>query len=236
MTGSLQRIEFAPGAGHRVVADRLAGARPGFLWLHGLGSVRDSIKSNALFAHAESLGREAWRFDFRGHGESSQALADTTLTDLIEDTLAVLARAGRSWLVGSSLGGLVAAWIAARHGEFVEGLVLLAPALRFLPLMRERARIDGRIRLEYHSGVVEFGPRMTDDLARHDESLLAPSIEAPTFVAHGEFDDAVPLASSEEFIARLRARKRLLVVPGGDHRLHEPIEAILAAARAFHAW
>ncbi|MCC6783653.1 MAG: alpha/beta fold hydrolase [Planctomycetes bacterium] len=231
------RLELHPAPDHRVVADRLPGTRPAFVWLHGLCSVRGGEKSHALFELAARLGREAWRFDFRGHGESSQALRDTTLSDLLDDANAVLAQAGRSWLVGSSLGGLVAAWIAARQPQSVEGLVLLAPALQFLPRMRAMARNDGRITLAHATGLIEFGPRMHDDLAGFDERELAAAIAAPTFIAHGESDDSVPLAASEDFVARLAAgRRRLLVVPHGDHRLNREIAAILAAAGEFHGW
>ncbi len=232
-----ERITLSPAPGRAIAAERLRGARAAFVWLHGLTSVRDGEKSRALFALARQLDHAAWRFDFRGHGESTGTLSDTTLSELVDDTRAVLDLAGPAWLIGSSLGGLVAAWTAARHPRSVLGLVLIAPALRFLP--RLRARLDsGDVPTFTHaSGTIRFTPRVLDDFAAHDEAELAAALHQPTLIAHGEHDDTVPVTASEEFVARIpHARKRLLVLAGGDHRLNREIDAILLAAREFHGW
>ena len=60
------------------------------------------------------------------------------------------------------------------------------------------------------------------------ERELPARIPQKVVVVHGEHDDAVPVAESERFFARLpHAHKKLWVVQGGDHRLNGPIEAIL---------
>src|SRR5690606_7892817 len=153
------RVVLEPAPGARIVADHLPGDAPALVFLHGLVSVRRGEKSTALFDLAARTGRAAWRFDFRGHGESSGVLHDTTLTELIADARSVLEASGPAFLVGSSLGGLVAAWTAARHPEFVRGLVLLAPALRFLPRLIARSRADGTIVLDHGVGELRFSER-----------------------------------------------------------------------------
>ncbi len=220
------RLERA-AQGH-VVLDHVAGHGPAWVYLHGLASVRAGEKSQALFARARARGRACARFDFRGHGESSGRIEDMTITDLLHDTEAVLDGIGPSVLVGSSLGGLIAAWTAARRPDLVRGLLLLAPAFGFLGRMATHRRQDGLVLIESAHTTIRVHERALADAAGYDERELPARIPQQVVVVHGEHDDAVPVAESERFFARLpHAHKKLWVVPGSDHRLNGPIEAIL---------
>lgn len=229
-----ETLELTPEPGARVVADHLDGSGPPLVFLHGLTSVRVGEKSTILFEYAARRGLPAWRFDFRGHGDSSGTLADTTLTDLILDTRTVLERAGPSFLIGSSLGGLVAAWTAKQAPGSVRGMALLAPAFRFLPRLRARLDAARRLVLPHGEGILEFSTRVLEDFERHDEAAMAAAIRQPTLVVHGALDDTVPVEASEEFVARLPAeRKELVVLPEGDHRLNREFAVILERAAGF---
>ncbi|MBM4062315.1 MAG: alpha/beta hydrolase, partial [Planctomycetes bacterium] len=141
----LQRAEFAPAPGQRLAGDHRPGAAPGYLFLHGLGSVRTGEKSESLFAHAAANGRACTRVDFRGHGESTGDFGEVTFSELIADALAVLGHLGPTVVVGSSLGALVGAFAAAARPDLVAGLALLAPALGFVSRLEQRVDADGRI-------------------------------------------------------------------------------------------
>ncbi|MGE3173891.1 MAG: alpha/beta fold hydrolase [Planctomycetota bacterium] len=217
-----------PAPGERVAVDLLDGARPTWLFLHGLGSVRAGEKSAALFRHAAWRGRAAARFDFRGHGDSTGTIGVATMSELIDDAAFVLERIGPAIVVGSSLGGLVGAHLAARRPDAVRALALLSPALGFLPRMRRRLDAAGRLRT---SEDVEFAvhERALQDAERHDEDGLPARLPMPVFLAHGTDDELVPPALSERFAAAIpHDRKELWVVPGGDHRLSRDIDEILA--------
>ncbi len=230
-------VRLSPEPGATIVADRLSGEPPALVFLHGLTSVRVGEKSTALFAFARERGRAAWRFDFRGHGDSSGALDKTTLRELIADTRTVLEQSGPAQLVGSSLGGLVAAWTAAIHPELVLGLTLLAPAFRFLPRLRARLTSDGLLALPHGEAELHFGPEVLEDFARHDEAEMATRVRAPVLVVHGALDDTVPVDASEEWLARVPSvRTELWVIEDGDHRLNQEIGEILSRAAAFHRW
>lgn len=217
---ALQRFEFAPAPGERVVGDRLPGRNPAYLFLHGLGSVRAGEKSTSLFAHAAATGRACLRFDFRGHGDSTGELGDVPIGDLIADTVQVLEQHGPCAVVGSSLGGLVGAFAAAARPDLVTGLALLAPAFGFVLRLGQRVDADGRMTtIEGRSFVLR--PHVVAEALHHDERALPGRVHAPTLIVHGTADEVVPHGLSESFFARLAAtRKDLWIVPGGNHRLN----------------
>jgi 3-oxoadipate enol-lactonase len=73
------------------------------------------------------------RYDHRGHGGSPAPPGPYTLEDLGGDVLSLLEtlRIDRVRLAGMSLGGMLAAWVAARAPERVDRLALLATSPRF---------------------------------------------------------------------------------------------------------
>lgn len=232
-SASTATTTLAPAPGERVAVERLAGASPGYVFLHGLGSVRAGEKSAALLEHARRQGRAFTRFDFRGHGESSGTIGVVTMSELLVDAGLVLDLAGPSVLVGSSLGALVAAHLAASRPADVRALALLAPAFGFLPRMRNRLDAEGRLRTS-EGKVFHVHERALADAATHDESGLPRRLPMPVFVAHGTEDELVPSQLSESFFAGLSHQaKELWLVPRGDHRLNREIADILARMDAF---
>ncbi|WP_309892608.1 alpha/beta hydrolase [Archangium sp.] len=67
--------------------------------------------------------------DLRGTGKSARAASGYTLEQYARDVLAVAKHAGleRFTVVGHSMGGQVAQWVAAQEPSRVEGLVLITP-------------------------------------------------------------------------------------------------------------
>jgi 3-oxoadipate enol-lactonase len=73
------------------------------------------------------------RYDHRGHGRSPAPAGPYRIDDLGGDLLALLDTlgAGRVHLAGASMGGAVAAWVAAHAPDRVDRLALLATSPRF---------------------------------------------------------------------------------------------------------
>src|SRR5215471_9928521 len=111
-------------------------------------------------------------------------------------------------LMGSSLGGYIAALLAARH-VFVEKLILMAPAFRFPSRWRERypaAEMDRWKRNGtypiFHYGYgreLPLGYQFVEDSQRYEEE---PEFTQPALVLHGLRDPIVPVGISETYAAR----------------------------------
>lgn len=219
MRAGLESVRVPVPGGRHVAGDRLAGRRPPLVFLHGLASSRAGAKSDELLQRAREAGREFWRFDFRAHGESPGALEELTLTGLLADTHAVLERAGRSVLIGSSLGGLVGAWAAARRPELVAGLVLVAPAFGFAERVADHPP-DRDYVLEREDGDVRLLASGVRDFLSYDEELLGRDLHVPIRWVHGARDEVIPAALAERLFARfVEPDKELWIVPEGDHSL-----------------
>jgi pimeloyl-ACP methyl ester carboxylesterase len=140
-------------------------------------------------------------------------------------------------LIGSSMGGYLAALYAARHPE-AQRLVLLAPAFGFA--RRWAARLGEKALAEwkergtvsvYHyaaGGPSPLGWGLMEDALRYEDE---PKVEQPTRVWHGLQDDVVPVDASRSFVAHnLHA---LLIEVQSGHELTEVAEGIADEAVAF---
>lgn len=201
------------------------------LYLHGFASSPQSGKAQAL---ARRFQAEGWPFEIPDlNGPDFRRL---TLSAQLE--IVARAVAGEPvHLIGSSLGGYLAALYAARHAE-VQKLVLLAPAFGFARLYEESLgarrvelwRSQGVLRvMHYGRGEeAELGWQFLEDARRYEEE---PAILQPCLIFHGTRDDVVPVGVSRRF-ARTRTCCHLCEVDS-DHELRDQVELIWAAAREF---
>jgi pimeloyl-ACP methyl ester carboxylesterase len=139
-------------------------------------------------------------------------------------------------VIGSSLGGYLAASIASRRPS-VERLVLLAPAFRLFERWRARLapaelaewRARGLETMHYASGRRRrIGWQFFEDAERFP---AFPEVRVPTLCIAGTRDETVPLADVEAFVARTPSA-RLVAVDDG-HDLAASLDRIFEEARAF---
>jgi len=200
-------------------------------YLHGFASGPGSTKAQFFRARLAELGATVEVPDL------APDFTHVTVTGMLRIVQPLLAR-GPAVLLGSSLGGYLAALVAARDPDRVHGLVLFAPAFGFVQRWEERigpaalARWRARGAMPaFHYGrgtEVPLAIDILDDGRRWPEE---PDPPAPALVFAGRRDEAVPLASVERF-ARARPGRELVVFDSG-HELTDVLEPMWERTAAF---
>lgn len=173
-----------------------------YIYLHGFASSPGSAKARYLHDRFSSLGVPLHTPDL-----NQNDFYNLTLSRQIQQVEALLPDQPVT-VIGSSFGGLTAAWIGERCPQ-VDRIVLLAPALQFLThwLPRLGAEQVDRWRTEdsmltYHYSQQRPLPisyQIVTDLAQYDETQMQRPI--PTLILHGQHDDVIPIQASQSFAA-----------------------------------
>ena len=166
------------------------------IYIHGFNSSPASVKARLLHERLQALGDdvEIAAPAFPHHPAAAAAVLD-----------ALVARHAEAALVGSSLGGYYATYLAEKHGCTA---VLVNPAIRPYELLR---RALGRQK-NLHTGTeYEFTEQHLQELG----ALEVPAITRPErYLLMVETGDEV--LDYREAVARYRGCKQL-VIEGGDH-------------------
>jgi pimeloyl-ACP methyl ester carboxylesterase len=128
-----RRLGVRPGNEEKLT--RIAPRTPlTVLYVHGFGASR-AEGEEVVDRIAAKLGANAYYLRLPGHGLTKEAHRDATFRDWLheaEEALAMMPQLGeRVVVVGSSMGGLIATWLASAHPERVAGLVLASPFYAF---------------------------------------------------------------------------------------------------------
>ena len=191
------------------------------------------------FASGPSSGKALWlRERFREAGIDLKIpslvtgeFKDMTISSQLEIVTELAGTDEPVTLVGSSMGGYVAALFANRHPERVNRLALLAPAFGFPTRWMNRWpsediaawRRDGEFPVWHHHLDREerVGYQLVTDGNQYPDF---PSVTVPTLIFHGARDETVPLKYSEDYTtANPLARLRVL---DSDHSLADVLEPI----------
>jgi pimeloyl-ACP methyl ester carboxylesterase len=194
------------------------------IYLHGFASGPQSSKAQFFRRRFEELGL-AMQIPDLSEG-NFEGLTISGQLRVIERSAGV----EDVFLIGSSMGGYLAALYAARHLE-VKRLVLLAPAFGFarrwpLTLGEEKVaewRRTGWLPVYHYGDKMErrVGYELLEDAEKYED---CPEISQPALVFHGRLDDVVPVQYSEEFAAR-HPQLRLRVMESG-HELIDVLEGM----------
>jgi len=247
MVEAMPQVMRERGLGATDLAFMIDGAqddvgRCSFMFLGGFKSDMTGKKAEAIGDLARATRRQALRFDYSGHGQSSGAFTEGTISAWLEQCVHMYLLHTRSKVVviGSSMGGWLAQLLAQRlrHEDpsayrRLAGLVLLAPATDMTKVLmwekydenaRTALRNDG-IYLEpsAYGDPYEITTTLLTDGEKHlllDEGL---DVNFPVRILQGTHDHEVPPPHAVKTFDALHGPDvTLTYIKSGDHRLSTP--------------
>ena len=206
---------------------------PTVMFCGGFLSTMTGGKASYLQEKCRARGQGCVRFDYRGHGQSGGRFVDATIGDWLSDARAVLdhVSAGPVLLVGSSMGGWIAALLALARPQRIAGLVTVAAApdmtevlldQQFSDEQRATLAADGVIHVpsRYDDGPYPITAALLEEGRRHLVLDQPIPIACPARLIHGMADPDVPWRLSLRLAEALSGSDvRLTLVKDGEHRL-----------------
>jgi pimeloyl-ACP methyl ester carboxylesterase len=205
------------------------------VYLHGFASGPGSTKARAVSERLARDGVAVERLDLTPGPDGFERSTPSSMLAVAEAVLR--ATPGPHAVVGSSLGGWLAA-LAASRGAPVDRLVLLAPAFRLQERWAARLgeeglarwRREGRMEVFHHASARNrsIGWAFHEDAQRWPGM---PEVRVPTLCIAGRRDETVPLEDVQAWVDRTPTA-RLEVVDDG-HELTGALDLVVERTRAF---
>ncbi|WP_027410440.1 alpha/beta hydrolase [Anoxybacteroides tepidamans] len=229
------------------IPDRMEeGKVPALILFHGFTGTK--LEPHRLFLKiSRALERQniaSFRFDFLGSGESDGNFEDMTLSKEIEEAHAIIdfvkkdqrIDTSRIYLLGLSMGGLVASVVAGDRPADIIKLVLLAPPGNMYELIKQTAAqtsIDVTAPYHDHGGNL-VGRAFLEDLQTIDAFERAKPYQGPVLLIHGTNDEVVPCYVSNMYRERCYGEQaNVHFIAGANHTFdghkweEELIEAVV---------
>lgn len=190
---------------------------------HGLFSSKDSSKFVSIGEYFSCRGIIAVRYDHRGCGESDGRMEDTTVSGRLKDLESVICFCrqlkgcnGRIGLLGSSMGGYISLFTAAKH-----------PEIRPLVIWATPFKLHGGKKAFTEEGYPLLGNDFYEDLKHHDLTDVLAKV-SHCLILHGQQDELVPFWHARKNYAHMAEPKNLENFEGGDHRFSDENHRIRA--------
>lgn len=232
MENSAETPTFVTPQKRRIAYHITDGTGPAIVFLGGFKSDMGGTKAVHLEQWARASGRAFLRFDYSGHGESSEAFTDGAIGDWFEDACAAIGLlAGKVILVGSSMGGWISVLIARAMPEKVAGMVTIAAAPDFtedsmwagFSDAQKTELMAGQVVLPSDYGEPYIITKRLIEEGREQLVLRDPlSLPFPVRFLHGTADADVKLSVALRLLDHAQGPDmRLTLVDGADHRFSD---------------
>ncbi|MEM1237390.1 MAG: alpha/beta hydrolase [Pseudomonadota bacterium] len=221
--------------GRRIAYHRSEGTGPGIVFLGGFKSDMEGTKAVHLEEWCRAQGRAFLRFDYSGHGQSSERFEDGSIGDWAQDAEAAITALteGPQLLIGSSMGGWISLLMSKRIPEKIAALVTIAAAPDFTEDgywesfdADQRAALDrdGQVAVPSEYGEPYIITRRLIEDGRDNLVLRKPlPLNFPTRFLQGTDDADVPMERATTLLAHVTGDNiRLVVLKGADHRFSSP--------------
>lgn len=176
------------------------------------------------------------RFDLRGHGESEGRQEDLTLSGLVNDIRTAVeyvqaaAESGPVHLYGTSFGGGISAYFAARHPGQVASVTLANPLLNYKKRFVDDkpywsddhiSEDAGRELAEHgfveHSPTFRLGRALLNEVFYLEPHKAVRDLQWPTLFVHGTRDTFIPVDSSRQAVTEVAGEAKLVEIEGAQH-------------------
>ncbi|MEM6307301.1 MAG: alpha/beta hydrolase [Pseudomonadota bacterium] len=221
-------------SGRKIAYHRSQGSGSGVVFLGGFMSDMDGTKAVHLEGWCRAQGRAFLRFDYSGHGQSSERFIDGCIGDWAEDAYQAITHLtkGPQLLVGSSMGGWISLLMAKRIPDRMAGLVTIAAAPDFTEdgfgatfdrdtraVLQETGVVD--VPSDY-GAPYPITQRLIKD-GRDHLVLRAPlHLPCPTRFLQGDCDADVSVETANRLFAHVTGDNvQLTMVKGADHRFSD---------------
>ncbi|TCJ96312.1 alpha/beta hydrolase [Nocardia alba] len=207
------------------------------LLVHGGGVTREEGGFfTRLAAGLAEAGVASLRYDLRGHGASEGRPEESSLAAHLNDIqvarqhLAEATGVSTIGLIGTSFGGGLTAYYAAKRPDDVPRLVLLNPQLNYKSRYIDQkpywssdflnddvaAQLTEQGYIN-HSATVKHSRAFLNEVfwIRPDEVI--GEIAAPTLLVHGTKDTFSPIETSRRAASQLRVEHKLVEIDGAQH-------------------
>jgi len=193
--------------------------------VHGFG-VRRSVEFDPLKTYFEAQGHKVVTVELFDQVNETEPDPAIWIERAQEGLESLLTQKRKVWLVGFSMGGVIASHLASIYP--VERVVLLAPAFEYITIQTVKNAAEGVARSIIKKPKVDpskFAP-LPDNYTNVFRSIIAngkdsiTKITTPVLFIHGSADETIPVRSSENAYAKVPHQdKMLLVIQGVPHRL-----------------
>ena len=197
-----------------------------FVYLHGFASSSNAYKGSTLKRTFSERGLDLATPDL-----NIPSFEQMTYSSILEALDSIYLSNPTPWsVIGSSMGGYLAARWAQLHPERVEAMVLLCPAFD-LPGRWEKDHGTELMDAWKHRGHLPIPDATGEHKNLHWQFVenarqhpTHPFSSVPTLIIHGQEDETIPIESSREYV-QSHANTRLIEV-SDDHGLAASIERI----------
>jgi uncharacterized protein len=204
------------------------------VFLHGFMSDLEGKKPNAFIKFAKKNKLSFLALEYSGHGKSSGKFTNGNITKWSNETSALIkkyVKKNNFIIIGSSMG----AWIALKQfqkfksqinsflgigsaPEFLENLMWK----KFTKKMKTETIKNGIYHLKHGNYEYPITHQLIKDARKNRVLNKKINSKIKITMVHGQKDEVVPVSYSRKVLKIFQnAKKRLIIIKGGDHSLSE---------------
>ena len=206
--------------------------RPYIVFLHGFMSNLEGKKPKAFLSFAKKNKLGFLALEYSGHGKSSGKFIDGNITKWSKETSVLIRKIvnrNKIILIGSSMG----AWISLNQFKIfknqIKGFLGIGSAPEFLEYlmwkkftkkMKNEITMNGILNLKHGKYEYPITFQLIKDGRKNKILNKKINFKLKVSMIHGEKDESVPPSYSRKVLKIFKnAKKRLVIIKGGDHSL-----------------